>query len=132
MTTETKDQITVEALQAFGGAWNAHDIDAILELVTNDCTFYTAAGEGLQGNCFIGKEKLREVFPQVWETSPDVQWNDPNIFVAGDRAVIESTFCATKPDGNRIEVRMVDVFTVENGKIKVKNAFRKDRPAIKS
>jgi hypothetical protein len=39
----------------------------------------------------------------------------------------------TSPDGRKakVEARMVDVFTFdENGKIKVKNAYRKDRPTI--
>jgi hypothetical protein len=39
----------------------------------------------------------------------------------------------TSPDGQKakVEARMVDVFTFdENGKIKVKNAYRKDRPTI--
>lgn len=50
------------------------------------------------------------------------------------RAVTESTFVGTKtgPDNNqlRVEARMVDVFTFNaQGKIQVKNAFRKDRPA---
>ena len=38
-------------------------------------------------------------------------------------------FAEARADGKRIEARMVDVFTFRNGKIAVKNAFRKDRPA---
>ncbi|WP_369294152.1 nuclear transport factor 2 family protein [Klebsiella pneumoniae] len=48
----------------------------------------------------------------------------------GDRGVSESTFKGTKADGLRVEARMVDVFTFKDGKIAVKNAFRKDRPPV--
>ena len=36
----------------------------------------------------------------------------------------------TKADCSRIEARMVDVFTFRDGKIAVKNAYRKDRPPL--
>ncbi|MGF1698566.1 nuclear transport factor 2 family protein [Vibrio lamellibrachiae] len=134
MNVQTKiaiqDQVSVEFLQAFSSAWNSHDIDALMTFVTDDCIFHTAAGPDIQGNTFSGREAVRESFQQVWKNFPDAAWLDGEHFVSGDRAVSESTFCATKPDGSKIEARMVDVFTLSDGKIQVKNAFRKDRPAI--
>ncbi len=50
--------------------------------------------------------------------------------LCGDRAVSESNVSATNPDGSVIEARMVDVFTLKDGKISVKNAFRKTRPFL--
>ena len=50
--------------------------------------------------------------------------------MVGDRGVSESTFTGTAKDGSRVEARMVDVFTFHNGKIAIKNAFRKNRPAL--
>ncbi|BCL73421.1 conserved hypothetical protein [Vibrio nigripulchritudo MADA3029] len=130
MNTSNQDQITIQTLQGFSDAWNAHDIEALLSFVTDDCVFHTAAGHGLQGNTFTGKDALRDAFAVVWKNFPDVEWKDPVHFVSGDRAVTESTFCATTPEGGKIEARMVDVFTVRDGKIQVKNAFRKDRPVL--
>ncbi|MBY5947755.1 nuclear transport factor 2 family protein [Photobacterium rosenbergii] len=125
-----RDEVSIEFLQAFSQAWNNHDIDALMTFVTDDCTFHTAAGPELQGNTFNGRDAVRESFQQVWKNFPDAAWLDGVHFVSGDRAVSESTFCATKPDGSRIEARMVDVFTLVDGKIQVKNAFRKDRPSF--
>lgn len=126
----SQNQVSVEFLEGFSQAWNNHDIDALMSFITDDCVFHTAAGEDLQGNTFSGREAVRESFKAVWNTFPDAAWLDGVHFISGDRAVSESTFCATKPDGSRIEARMVDVFTLSNGKIQVKNAFRKDRPAF--
>ncbi|WP_047048755.1 nuclear transport factor 2 family protein [Vibrio mexicanus] len=128
--TPTSYKNDIELLEAFSAAWNRHDIDALMTFMTDDCVFHTASGDSALGNTFEGYEAVREGFQIVWKTYPDVAWLDANHFVAGDRAVTESTFCATKPDGSKIEVRMIDMFTLSNGKIKVKNAFRKDRPAI--
>ncbi len=49
----------------------------------------------------------------------------------------ESTFVGTRTTAEgeklRTEARMVDIFTFDShGKIRVKNAFRKDRPAAKT
>jgi nucleoside-diphosphate-sugar epimerase len=56
---------------------------------------------------------------------------DPNhIFVHGDFGVSEWTFEGTAADGSRIETDGVDLFTFKDGKILVKNVFRKARPNI--
>jgi ketosteroid isomerase-like protein len=63
------------------------------------------------------------------EAFPDAQWNDPRHFVAGDRGVSEWRFTGTRSDGTRVEVNGCDVFTFRDGKIHVKDSFRKFRPA---
>ncbi len=131
MTQANSGAITKDALDAFSNAWNDHDVDALMTFMTEDCVFHTAAGNELQGTTISGFDAVRDAFEQVWKNFPDVCWKDAeHTVLSGDKAITESTFCATKPDGSRIEARMVDVFTVRDGKIAVKNAFRKDRPAL--
>ncbi len=123
-------QPTVEFLQAFGDAWNRHDIEALMSMMDDDCVFHAVAGPDLLGKSFVGRDEVRAGFVAAWTTFPDAAWLDGDHFVVGDRGVSETTFCGTKADGTRIEARMVDVFTFRNGKIAVKNAFRKDRPPV--
>nr|WP_311526904.1 nuclear transport factor 2 family protein [uncultured Ralstonia sp.] len=123
-------QVTVALLQAFNDAWNRHDIDALMDFMTDDCEFHAVAGPELTGRCFRGREAVREGFQLAWQTFPDAAWADGEHFVSGERGVSESTFRGTRTDGARIEARMVDVFTFRDGKIAVKNAYRKDRPMI--
>jgi ketosteroid isomerase-like protein len=127
---QAASQVTTEFLQAFSDAWNRHDIDALMGFMADDCVFHAAAGPQLQGRTFAGREAVREGFQLAWQTFPDAAWLDGEHFVCGERGVTESTFCGTKSDGTRIQARMVDVFTFRAGKILVKNAFRKDRPAL--
>ncbi|AEI80804.1 hypothetical protein CNE_2c18480 [Cupriavidus necator N-1] len=120
----------IELLQAFNDAWNRHDIEALMRFMADDCAFHGVAGPDLLGRSFIGREAVREGFQLAWQTFPDAQWVDGDHFVVGDRGVSESTFRGTRADGARIEARMVDVFTFRDGKIAVKNAYRKDRPPV--
>lgn len=125
--------VTVELLAAFGAAWNRHDIDTLMSFMTDDCEFHAVAGPDRLGRSFIGREAVREGFQLAWQTVPDAQWLDAVHCVVGDRGFTECTFCGTRAaDGLRVEARMVDVFSFRDGKIRVKNAFRKDRPAYKA
>jgi ketosteroid isomerase-like protein len=128
----TAHSVDVAALEAFAAAWNRHDIDALMSFMSDDCAFHAAAGPDLQGRSFIGRSAVRVGFQLAWQTFPDAAWRDADIFISGNRGVMESTFSGTKADGMRVEVRMVDVLTFRDGRITVKNAFRKDRPPVRT
>lgn len=122
--------VDVPTLKAFAAAWNRHDVDALMTFMADDCVFETAAGPDACGTRHVGREAVRKAFEAVWIALPDVQWADDTHFVQGDRGVSEWTFKATRPDGTRVEQRGCDLFTFKGGKILVKSAFRKDRPAL--
>ena len=123
-------EITAEILQAFADAWNRHDVDALMSLMTEDCVFESSAGPDVCGGRYSGPDAVRAAFAEVWVTFPDARWNNPRHFVVGDRAVSEWTFTGTRADRTRVEVEGCDVFTCRNGKIVVKNSYRKNRPAL--
>jgi len=117
-------------LARFAEAWNRHDIEALMGFMADECEFHAVAGPDLMGRSFVGRQAVREGFQMAWQAFPGAAWLDGDHFVQGDRGVSESTFKGTKADGLRVEARMVDVFTFKDGKIAVKNAFRKDRPPV--
>lgn len=123
-------QPTVEFLEAFSDALNRHDIDAVMEMMTEDCVFHAVAGPELMGKSFVGQGEVRQALENAWKTAPDAAWIDGEHFVVGDHGVSETTYCGTTTEGARSEARMVDVFTFRDGKIAVKNAFRKNRPPV--
>ncbi|HET9645503.1 MAG TPA: nuclear transport factor 2 family protein [Burkholderiaceae bacterium] len=122
--------ITAETLQAFTDAWNRHDIDALMSFMTDDCVFQSAAGPLACGARHQGREAVRAAFSQAWAIFPDAQWRNGHHWVDGDHGVSQWTFTGTKADGTRIEAEGVDLFTFRDGRIAVKNAFRKDRPPL--
>ncbi|MFT3813609.1 MAG: nuclear transport factor 2 family protein [Acidovorax sp.] len=130
MTATTDSAALLALLHRFSDAWNRHDLEALMDCMDADCAFHAVAGPEVLGRSFIGRDAVRAGFALAWQTCPDAAWRDGAHFVCGDRGVSETTFSGTRAaDGKRIEARMVDVFTFRNGRIAVKNAFRKDRPA---
>lgn len=122
--------ITTATLEAFSAAWNAHDIDALMSFMSEDCVFQTAAGPEACGTRIAGPEAVRKAFAAAWQAVPDAQWENGVHFVHGDFGTSQWTFTGTAADGSRIETDGIDVFTFKNGKIALKNVFRKARPNI--
>lgn len=126
----TRDSDTLALLEALFRAFNAHDADGVVALMTEDCVFEAAAGPEIHGVRHVGRAAVKTAFENVWKGLPDVRWDVTGHFAAGDRAVSQWIFRATRPDGARIEVEGCDLFDVRDGRIAVKRAFRKDRPPL--
>jgi steroid delta-isomerase-like uncharacterized protein len=123
-------EVTTEVLQAFADAWNRHDVDALMSFMAEDCVFEGSAGPEVCGTRYAGREAVRAGFEDVWATFPDAHWGGARHFVCGDRGVSEWTFTGTRADGTRVEVRGCDLFTFRDGKIVLKNSYRKNRPPL--
>jgi steroid delta-isomerase-like uncharacterized protein len=125
--SESSDAVTAGFLDSFADAWNRHDVDAILSMMSHDCVFEASRGPDVKGTVYVGQEAVRRGIEEVFATFPDAQWRRPSHFMAGDRGVSEWIFTGTGPDGTRVEVQGCDVFTLRDGKIAVKNSYRKQR-----
>ena len=122
-----ENQVTVDTLAAFAQAWNRHDVDALMTFMTDDCVFETSAGREVHGTRYVGRERVREGFANVFKRFPDVEFRDARHFVSGDRGVSEWIFAGTTSDGKKLEVHGCDLFTFRDGKIAVKDSYRKQR-----
>ena len=122
--------ITTATLAAFSDAWNRHDVDSLMSFMSDDCVFQTAAGPDACGTRHSGRDAVRKAFAAAWEALPDAQWSNGKHFVHGDFGVSQWTFTGTAADGSRVETDGVDVFVFRDGKIELKNAFRKVRPNL--
>ena len=126
----TNAQVTAATLQAFADAWNRHDVDALMSFMTDDCVFEASAGSEVCGTRYVGFDAVRAGFAEVWATFPDALWGNARHFVVGDRGVSEWTFTGARTDGSRVEVHGCDLFTFRDGKIALKNSYRKNRPPL--
>ena len=123
-------QVAEETLQAFADAWNRHDVDGLMSFMTEDCVFEASAGSEVHGARCVGFDSVRAGFAEVWATFPDAHWGNARHFVVGDRGVSEWTFTGTRTDGTRVEVHGCDLFTFRDGKIALKNSYRKNRTPL--
>ncbi len=128
---QKNEEVTVDFLQSFADAFNAHDINAVMSHMTDDCIFQASAGADYDGQKFTGQVQVRNAFEDVFETFPDAHWGNSRHFVSGNRGFSEWILSGTKKDGTKIEVTGCDLFTFRNGKIAIKNSYRKNRPSGK-
>jgi steroid delta-isomerase-like uncharacterized protein len=120
----------IDLLDRFADAWNRHDLDALMAMMTDDCVFDASAGPHVEGERAEGAQAVRAAFAAVFEAFPDAHWANTRHFVAGARGVSEWTFSGTRKDGRRVEVNGCDLFTFRDGRIAVKNSYRKNRPPL--
>ena len=123
-------QALEQLLQAFADAWNRHDVDALMSMMAEECVFEASAGNAVNGERHEGQQAVRAAYEAVFVQYPDAHWGGARHFVRGNRGVSEWTFSGTLKDGTRVEVTGCDLFTFRNGKIAVKNSFRKTRPPL--
>ena len=123
-------EVTVEMLQAFAEAWNRHDVPALMSYMTDDCVFEASAGSEVGGTRYSGRAAVQAGYAEVFATFSDAHWAEARHFVQGDRGVSGWTFTGTRADGSRVEVNGCDVFTFRDGKIAVKDSYRKNRPPL--
>ena len=127
LMAQSNKHVAEEFLQSFVDAFNAHDVKAIMSHMTEDCVFEASAGPDADGEKFTGREEVKKAFENVFATFPDAHWGTPRHFIQGDRGFSEWVFTGTKTDGTRIEVTGCDLFTFKDGKIAIKNSYRKNR-----
>ena len=124
------EPVTPATLAEFSDAWNRHDVDDLMRFMHDDCVFQTAAGNDACGTRVVGRSAVRAAFANAWSAVPDAQWLNGRHAVHGDTGISEWTFTGTAADGSRIEVDGVDLFEFRDGRIALKNVFRKARPNL--
>jgi ketosteroid isomerase-like protein len=127
---DVRVEVTTELLEAFADAWNRHDVDGIMSFMTHDCVFESSAGPDVWGTRYQGENAVRAGCVDVWTTFPDAHWGGARHFVRGNRGVSEWTFSGTRKDGTHVEVHGCDLFTFRDGKIALKDSYRKNRPPL--
>ena len=117
----------VETLQAVLDAFNRHDLDGILEHFVDDAVFESPRGPDPWGTRYEGREAVRAGLAKRFEGIPDVHYGDDRHFLSadGDRGVSEWTLTGTTLDGQRLEVRGCDLWTLRDGQIVVKDSYWK-------
>jgi steroid delta-isomerase-like uncharacterized protein len=112
-------------------AWNSHDLDRLMMLFAEDCTFDASAGPDSHGRRFEGRAKVRAAFADVLDSMPDAKWGDGRHFaISDDYGVSEWRLTGTLLDGSRVDVLGCDFLTLRDDKIVRKNSFRKQRPPM--
>lgn len=114
-------------LKAIATAFDQHDLDGIMAHFADDAVFEGSRGTEPWGTRFVGREAVREAFASRFAGIPDVRYRKDEHFVDGDRGASEWTLSGTTTDGQRIEVRGCDLWTMRDGRVVKKDSYWKIR-----
>jgi steroid delta-isomerase-like uncharacterized protein len=118
--------------ERYGEAWNSQDLDAIMDLHTDDSVFVAHAAGSVPAE---GKAAVREAFAGYLALLPDINFAERALHVGEDHWVLESTMSGTVAEpievegeslgdhGARVEVDCVDVIEVRDGLVSSKQTY---------
>jgi ketosteroid isomerase-like protein len=114
-------------LEAIATGFDRHDLDAIMAHFADDAVFESPRGPEPWGTRYEGAAAVREAFAARFSGIPDVRYREAEHFVDGDRGASEWTLSGTTAEGQRIEVRGCDLWTLRDGKVMTKDSYWKIR-----
>ena len=117
--------VSVETLKAITDAFNAHDLDAIMEFFADDCSFDMPRGREPWGQRFTGKDAVREGLAGRFKGLPDVHYGEDRHWVSANRGVSEWLLTGTTLDGRKVRVRGCDLWEFRDGKVVRKDSYWK-------
>jgi len=120
-----QEPVSVETLKAILDAFNAHDLDAIMEFFAEDCSFDMPRGPDPWGRRYTGKAAVREALATRFKGIPDVHYGDDRHWVSGASGVSEWLLTGTTPAGVSVRVRGCDLWKFRQGKVIRKDSFWK-------
>jgi ketosteroid isomerase-like protein len=109
---------TAKLLDAFGAAWNDHDLDAALALTTDDIVFESTSPSP-DGERSEGRDAVRAAWAPIFADT-NARFETEDLVIAGDRAFSRWTY---RWDGGH--VRGVDVFAFRDGLVAEKFSYVK-------
>lgn len=120
---------SMRVLDALAKAWNDQDVEAALACFGDDAVYHDAFGPDALGASHRGLPAIRDALVATFAAFPKARLLAVGgILAAPDgRAASEWLFEHVDAGGARHELHGCDIYLIEGGKVKVKNAFVKCR-----
>ena len=118
-------------IDRYNGAWNDHDVDAIVRMHTDDSVFENHT----TGDLNVGREAIGNALRGIFTVFPDLNFETRRQYLRDDLVVQEWTARGThlgkmnraglevEPTGQSVEYRGMDVIPIENGLVARKDVY---------
>jgi ketosteroid isomerase-like protein len=110
---------TQTVIDRFNDAFNRHDVDGVMALMTNDVLFENTSPPP-DGERYEGQEAVRAFWEQFFAGSPHAHFTAEDTAVMGDRAAVRWRY-----DWGSGHIRGIDLFLVRDGKVAEKLSYVK-------
>ena len=115
------------ALTELCEAFNAHDLDRIMALFSDDCVLEMPRGDKPWGARSEGRDNVRLAIATRFSGLPDVHYGNVEHFV-DDKArtgISKWTLTGTRTDGQKLEVQGCDFYSFRDDKVVRKDSYWK-------
>jgi steroid delta-isomerase-like uncharacterized protein len=118
-------------IDRYNDAWNAHDVDAIVAMHTDDSVFENH----VTGDLNVGREQIGGAIRSIFSVFPDLTFEGRRQYVREDLVVQEWTARGTQdgtmtrggievpPTGRRVEYKGMDVIPIRDGLVARKDVY---------
>jgi hypothetical protein len=111
---------TIALINRFNQAFNDHDVDSIMAMMTDDVVFENTS-PAPDGERYEGQDAVRGFWEEFFASSPNAYFETEDIFATDNRCLVRWTY-RWNDTGH---IRGVDVFTVRDGKVSEKLSYVK-------
>jgi len=120
-----------ELIDRYNAAWNAHDVEAIVSMHTEDSVFENH----VTGDVNVGREEIGRAIDGIFAVFPDLAFETRRAYVREDLAVQEWTARGThegpmtrsgievQPTGRKVEYKGMDVIPIRDGLVARKDVY---------
>ena len=120
-----QESISTAIPKAILDAFNAHDLDAIMEFFADDCSLDMPRGPEPWGQRFVGKVAVRQGLATRFSGLPDVHYGEDRHWICGNMVFSEWLLTGTTRNGVAVKVRGCDHYEFRDGKVIRKDAYWK-------
>jgi len=109
---------------AFNDAFNQHDIEGMMKLMSEDCAFENTS-PAPDGTVYKGKDAVTKFWHNFFRESPSAHIEIEEIFGLGNHCIMRWRYDWVDVSGIKGHVRGVDIFKIKEGFISEKLSYVK-------
>jgi ketosteroid isomerase-like protein len=123
----------IEVVERWYEAYNARDLERLLELMHEDVDLTSAGMSGVEGSSHVGHRGMRRYFADLWET-----WEDPRVEVEhllerdGRVVMLGRTSGTGRLSGMDVTLQVATVIRVDGGRIRHYRTYREWSEALEA